>query len=144
MLPDTFLLHETQFGEFDTSERWEQSFLDTGWVLLPRRPGKAVQYQSSVDGHSHGVTISKGRLKKKIRKEKQCQEFTSIFIFKLSLDAIVLSQDAPCRVSEGGRSTSTYKSILCSAEVEPGGSFIAEIPRASSHFPGLMVDTSGY
>lgn len=56
----------------------------------------------------------------------------------------MLSQDAPCRVSEGGRSTPTYKSILCSAEVEPGGSFIAEIPRASSHLPGLMVDTSGY
>lgn len=65
-------------------------------------------------------------------------------MFKLSLDSIVLSQDAPCRVSEGGRSTLTYKSILCAAEVEPGGSFIAEIPWASSRLPGLMADTSGY
>lgn len=39
----------------------------------------------------------------------------------------------------------TYKSILCSAEVEPGKSFIAEIQRrTSSHLSWLMVDTSGY
>lgn len=38
----------------------------------------------------------------------------------------------------------TYKSILCSAEVEPGKSFIAEIQRTSSLLSWLMVDTSGY
>lgn len=42
------------------------------------------------------------------------------------------------------RSRPTYKSILCSAEVEPGQGFIAEIQRTSSHLSWLMVDTSGY
>lgn len=56
----------------------------------------------------------------------------------------MLSQDAPCQITKGGRSMPTYKSILCSAEVEPGKSFIAEIQRTSSLLSWLMVDTSGY
>lgn len=51
----------------------------------------------------------------------------------------MLSQDAPSQISEGGRSTPTYKSTLCSAEVEPGGSFIAETQRPSSRFSCSMV-----
>lgn len=45
---------------------------------------------------------------------------------------------------KGRRSTPTYKSTLCSAEVELGRSFIAEIPCTSSHLSWLMRDTSGY
>lgn len=45
---------------------------------------------------------------------------------------------------KGGKSTPMYKSTLCSVEVEPGRSFIAEVLCTSSHLSWLMRDTSGY
>lgn len=51
--------------------------------------------------------------------------------FRAVLGPRLLSLDAPRRVRQAARSTPAYESIPGWAEVEPGGSFIAETPRTS-------------
>lgn len=127
---------------------WNNGF----WTIVTVSPRKAewssaVLSEQCVPLYTNRHSKQSSNIKRDIKKREQNKTnqqslhpplFQIVFGFHH-----MLSQDAPCQISKG-RSMPTYKSSLCSAEVEPGKSFIAEIQCTSSHFSWLMVDTSGY
>lgn len=101
---------------------------------------------SACPSYTDGHPKQRSSIKRENSEKERTQPRVYIHLcFILSLDSIhrVVSRrtESGCK---GGRATPMYKSTLCSAEVEPGRSFIAEVPCTSSHLSWLMRDTSGY
>lgn len=147
MWPNTFLLQETQFLtlHIEPVETTVSGHLVLGYR---GRLNEAVSSEQCVP-FIHGRTFKteeqypKGELKK----EKEIKTAERVYIHLCFNGLWIPSSCLKLhRVRLGGEEglRLTYKSILCSAEVEPGRSFIAEIPCTSSHLSWLMADTSGY